>query len=178
MAERDAHDPARHSRSIEATLRQFKRQGGYGESEGQVGRLAGETYQDAMLEVYRSMYDVLAPGAVAAVVVKCPTRKWKLRRLDIDTWWLLQAAGFACWCPVCEEWIVGEPHDHPEANRGIAPVCGYRAVLAEELVQLDLFGGERQSLRGRMSFFKRYWYKQGQPTALWEDVIFARRLYR
>jgi hypothetical protein len=177
MAERDAQDPARHSRSIEATLRQFERQGGYGESEGQVGRLVGETYQDAMLEVYRSMHDVLSPGRVAAVVVKCPTRKWKLRRLDVDTWWLLQAAGFACWCPVCEEWIVGEPHDHPEVDRGIAPVCGYRAVLADELVQLGLFGGEHRSLKGRMSFFKRYYYKQGQPTALWEDVIFARRLY-
>lgn len=176
MAERDAHDPARHSRSIEATLRQFERQGRYGESEGQVGRLAGETYQDAMLEVYRSMHDVLSPGGVTAVVVKCPTRKWKLRRLDVDTWWLLQAAGFACWCPVCEEWVVGEPHDHPEMDREIGPVCGYRAVLAEELVQLGLFGGKHRSLIGRMSFFKRYYYKRGQPTALWEDVIFARRV--
>ena len=176
MVERDACNPRRHSRSVEAAVAMFERQGGYGGSDGQIGRLSGETYQEAMLTVYCSIHDVLAPGAVAAVVVKCPTRNGRLRRLDVNTWHLLQTAGFACWCPVCQEWVAGQgPHDHPEVDRGVGPVCGYRAVLAEELVQSDLLGDRQRRLAGRVSFFKRHWYNRGRQIALWEDVIFALR---
>lgn len=142
------------------------------ESEGQIGRERGETYQDAMLLCYQQLRECLKPGGVACVVTKNPTREGQLRRLDLDTSWLLLQAGFQLWCPLCEGWT-SEIHLHPDDQ--LEPVVGYRAILAEEVEQPSLFGETEVSLKGRVSFFKRLHYEKGLPIAMWEDILFARK---
>lgn len=107
----------------------------------------GESYLSAMVKVYAEAYKCGISPLV--VVVKCPSRNGKLRRLDIDTCVLMQSAGY-------------EIFDY------------HRAVLFEEQTQETLSGETIKSAKGRMSFFKRLSYAKGTEIARWEDVIFGR----
>ncbi len=118
---------------------------GYQTDESNIGSQGGETYLSEMLRVYQEIGKV---SDVLAIVIKNPTRGGKLRRLDTDTLRLLELSGWK----LC---------------------CRHRALLFEELEQGDLFKGSQKKVRGRMSFFKRLSWQNGQPVANWEDVIIA-----
>jgi hypothetical protein len=100
-----------------------------------------------MLQVYRETIKV---SDVLTIVIKNPTRNKKLRRLDLDTIKILELAG----------WKIH---------------CQHRALLFEELEQGHLFDGSQKKVKGRMSFFKRLSWQNGQPVASWEDIIVAVR---
>lgn len=112
-----------------------------------VGNEKGESYLEAMAKVYR---EISLVSDVLCVVVKNPTRNGKLRRLDLDTVSILEASGWRIYCQ-------------------------HRALLFEELEQADMFEGSKKQVKGRLSFFKRLSWLNGQPVASWEDVIFATR---
>lgn len=141
--------------SAEAIQRQMERAAEhvYGDSPEQVGNTEGETYCLAMLQVYRQLHLVLKPGGVVALVTKNPVRKGKLRRLDLDTIGLMDAAGFT----------LLERH---------------RAMLREELgAQHTLDGGVVEVVRERKSFFKRLHEKRNPDLRVdHEDVLFFRKV--
>lgn len=116
-------------------------------SEGQVGNEKGESYLEAMQRVYS---EIALVSDVLTVVIKCPTRAGKLKRLDLDTISILESSG----------WRIH---------------CQHRALLFEELEQGDMFEGTKKQVKGRLSFFRRLAWQKGQPCASWEDVIFATR---
>ncbi len=118
---------------------------GYGNTEGQVEK--AESYLSAMQKVYS---EIALVSDVLCVVVKCPTRGGKLRRLDLDTISILEA----------NNWKIH---------------CIHRALLFEELEQANMFDGTTKKVKGRLSFFKRLSYIKGQPVASWEDIIVAVR---
>ena len=116
-------------------------------SKGQIGQEQGQTYLEAMRQVYA---EALKVCSVLVVITKNPTRKGKLRRLDLDTLALLQEVG----------WKV---------------ICQHRAILFTEQEQATLFGKTQKKVKGRMSFFKRLSWQKGSPVAQWEDVVFCVR---
>lgn len=115
----------------------------YGDGEGQIGKTLGESYLEAMKQVYAEIAKV---SDVLCVVIKNPTRNGKLRRLDLDTTAILKESG----------WNIH---------------CQHRALLFEELEQPDLFGKTTKKVKGRLSFFKRLAYVKGSPVASWEDIL-------
>lgn len=122
-------------------------QKGLGTTEGQVQNEQGENYLSAMLQVYSEIGKV---SDCLAIVIKNPTRAGNLRRLDLDTIKLLEMSG----------WTIH---------------CQHRALLFEEVEQLTLEGNTHKKVKGRMSFFKRLSWQNGQPVASWEDIIIAVR---
>lgn len=106
-----------------------------------------ETYLSAMLTVYQQISLV---SDVLCIVIKNPTRAGQLRRLDLDTIKLLEISGWKLYCQ-------------------------HRALLFEELEQGDMFTGSQKKVKGRMSFFKRLSWQNGQPVASWEDILVAVR---
>ncbi|MDP2753353.1 MAG: DNA methyltransferase, partial [Nitrospirota bacterium] len=126
---------------------------GYGDTPGQIGTLPDETflegqsYLSAMFRVYQQAF--LCGISPLVVVTKNPTRNGKLRRLDLDTIFLLQACGY-------------EIFDY------------HRAVLFESHKQETLSGDTKDIHKGRISFFKRLSLEKGTTVAQWEDIIFAR----
>jgi len=124
---------------------------GYGKTEGQIGRKgeqsSGESYLSAMLKVYQEIAKV---SDTVVIVIKNPTRNKQLRRLDLDTIKILEMAG----------WNIH---------------CQHRALLFAELETPTLFGEKAVKIKGRMSFFRRLAWQNGQPVASWEDIIIAKR---
>lgn len=118
---------------------------GYGSTKGQIED--AESYLGAMEKVYSEIAKV---SDVLCVVVKNPTRNGKLRRLDLDTIRILELSG----------WKIH---------------CQHRALLFVELEQANLFEGSKKQVKGRLSFFKRLSWQNGQPVANWEDIIIAIR---
>ena len=118
----------------------------YSEDPANIGNHIGNTYQGAMLEVYREAFKSGISPLVT--VTKNPTKNKKIRRLDLDTVALLQAAGY-------------EIVDH------------HRAILFDVVSQKNLDGTVTRTPHGRMSFFKRLAFDKGSPVAQWEDVIIA-----
>lgn len=112
-----------------------------------IGNQPDESYLSAMLKVYQQAY--LCGISPLVVVTKNPTRNGKLRRLDLDTVYLLQLAGY-------------EIFDY------------HRAVLFESHKQETLDGATKDVHKGRVSFFKRLALEKGATVAQYEDVIFAR----
>lgn len=106
----------------------------------------GESYLSAMLQVYQQAY---AAGISPLVTVtKNPTKKGKLRRLDLDTANLLVQAGYTI-------------------------IDYHKAILFEQKDQKLLGGGIKKELKGRISFFKRLSLQKGNVAAEWEDIIIA-----
>ena len=138
---------SRHTKGgIPARDSQLGALGRYGEmSEGQIGQEKAESYLEAMLQVYQEIAKV---SDVLVVVVKCPTRAGKLRRLDTDTIKILELSG----------WTIH---------------CQHRALLFEELGTATLFGEPIKKVKGRLSFFKRLSWQNGNPVANFEDIIIA-----
>jgi len=123
----------------------------YSQSPENIGNPQGvkteESYLSAMLQVYSEIARV---SDVLVVVVKNPTRNGKLRRLDLDTIKIMEMSGWRIYCQ-------------------------HRALLFEELEQETLFGDRVKRVKGRLSFFKRLSWQNGNPVASWEDIIIGVR---
>lgn len=119
----------------------------YSQGETNIGNEKEESYLQAMFRVYRQAY--LCGISPLVVVTKNPTRNGKLRRLDLDTIYLLQLCSY-------------EIFDY------------HRAVLFETHTQSTLDGDSRDVHKGRISFFKRLSLEKGTTVAQFEDIIFAR----
>ena len=143
-----------HPASAKAIAAQMKRdeQKVYGESKGQIGQERGDTYLSAMLTVYRELARVLKSGGISVLVTKNPVKAGQIRRLDLDTIRLMEAAGF----------ILIE-HKH--------------AMLREDLgEQGALLGPAKVIRRERKSFFKRLHEARRPDLAVnFEDILFFRR---
>ncbi|GAI13443.1 unnamed protein product, partial [marine sediment metagenome] len=63
--------------------------------ENNIGNLKGDTYLQAMLQVYRSCFAVLRDGGLMILVVKNFIRNKQVVRLDEDTIKLCEQAGFS-----------------------------------------------------------------------------------
>lgn len=126
---------------------------GYGEASGQIGSSAGETYWQAMAQVYAQMRLAMKPGAVAAIVVKDYVSKARRVLLCDDTCRLLESLGFT----VFER---------------------TRCHLVKRQSQPGLFGGTIEKKTERKSFFRRLHEKKLAPDddrrIDWEEVIWAR----
>ena len=116
-------------------------------TDGVQSRDGRESYLSAMFKVYQQAF--LCGISPLCVVVKNPTRNGKLRRLDIDSIFLLQKSGY-------------EIFDY------------HRAILFETHTQSTLDGESKDVHKGRISFFKRLSLGKGTTVAQWEDVIFCR----
>ena len=127
-------------------------QGGYGNSNGQLGQDSGETFWTAARQIVEQTYMVLKPGAYAAWV--CGDFIKKGKRVYFGRQWLelCQAVGFE---PI--EWA-------------IAWKTEYKGT------QLDIFGGEHEKRIDRVSFFRRLANEKNPDNAILnEDVIFVRK---
>jgi len=100
-----------------------------------------------MLKVYKSASEVCP---IICTVTKNPTRNGKLRRLDLDTAFLLEKSGYSI-------------------------VDYHRAVLFKTYEQSTLIGETKKVHKGRLSFFKRLSLAKGNQAAMWEDIIIGVR---
>ncbi len=123
---------------------------GYGTTPGQIGKDSGESYWQAVAQVYGQVYAALRPGGVMAVVVKDYVKQKQRVPLCDQTAQLLTSLGFTVFLR-CRCWLVKE-HRHP-----------------------SLFGGEIVETTERKSFFRRLAEKKGSPRLDWEEVLWARR---
>jgi hypothetical protein len=123
----------------------------YGASKGQVGSENPETYESAMLQIYREAHK--AGISPLVTVTKNPTRQGKLVRLDLITIDLLQKAGYSIFD--YHQAVLFKSHDVSSVN-------------------LDGIVEKKTSQKGRIGFFKRLQMAKGSIAASWEDVIFSR----
>lgn len=109
----------------------------YGEFES-IGTMKGETYMDAMLEVYTECYKVLKIGGLMILVVKNFNKDRQVVRLDDDTIALAQKAGFNLrdrWyfkLPNLSFWLNNYYKKNPEVSR----------VLYEDVIIFKKYGRE------------------------------------
>lgn len=120
----------------------------YGQSAGQIGNSTGETYWQAMRQVYEQMYLAMKPGGVAAIVLKDYVCKKKRVPLVDDSLKLLVSLGFE-------------------------PLERIHAMLVKESTENTLFEGEVTHTKERKSFFRRLAEKKGSPRIDWEEVLFV-----
>lgn len=141
----------RHAASPEARAAQLARDADrvYGESEGQIGVGAGETYWQAVATVYAQCLAALRVGGVLAVVLKDYVKGGKRVPLCDDTLRLLVSLGFE-------------------------PLARAHAHLVKETTHHGLFGKVTRKTE-RKSFFRRLAEKKGSPRIDWECVLFVRR---
>ena len=121
---------------------------GYDGGEKNIGNYSNQSYQEAMLDVYRGMYE--AEVSPVVTITKNPTKNKEIKRLDIETIELLEEAGYN----------IADYH---------------QAMLWEESKQETLDGKSFTEYTGRLSFFKRLSLEKGNVAARWEDVIIATR---
>jgi hypothetical protein len=124
---------------------------GYGASPGQVGNESGETYWQAMRQIYGQCLSALEPGGTLCVVVKGYVKGGKLVDLPGQTRALLEHLGFRVFLEV-------------------------KAALVREHREPGLFEPEVVRRRERKSFFRRL--QERRPGAVridHEAVLFARR---
>lgn len=124
--------------------------GTYGKTAGQIGKDKGETYWQAMKQVYIECWKILKKNGWIAIVVKDYVRKKQRVPLCDNTVKLLENVGFVV------EYRV-------------------RAWTLTETVHHDLFAGEVVNKKERKSFFRRLQEQKGSPRIDWEEIIFARR---
>lgn len=119
----------------------------YSSNPSNLGNTQGETYTQAMLQVYQEAFR--AGISPLCIIVKNPTRKGKLRRLDISTVEMLQKAGYQI-------------------------LDYHRAILYKVAKNATLDGSkEAETYKGRLSFFKRLSLGKGNVAAEWEDILIA-----
>jgi len=125
----------------------------YGDSEGQIGKENGETYWEAVLEVYRSCFKCIKPGGYLILVLKDYCKAGKRVRLCDDTMRLLEHIGFQ-------------------------PLERIHAMLVTETVENGLFGDEKTK-RQRKSFFRRLYEaklpENDERRIDFEEVLICRR---
>ena len=122
---------------------------GYDGGEKNIGNYSNQSYQEAMLQVYQGLFE--AEISPVVTITKNPTKKKKIKRLDIETAELLEKAGYDI-------------------------VDYHQAMLWQEEEQQTLDGSNFKEYSGRLSFFKRLSLEQGNVAAQWEDIIIATRL--
>jgi hypothetical protein len=151
MTNRDGKD-GRNGTSQRSRAAQFDRatQTSYGESDGQLGNVTGETYWEAMSIVYAQCLLALKPGGVMAVVVKDYVKGGQRVPLCDQTLRLLLHLGFE-------------------------PVCRIHAMLVKEHHHNTLFEGRQTTRTERKSFFRRLAEKKGSPRIDWEEVLVVRK---
>lgn len=125
-------------------------QADYGNGPDQIGNDSGETYWQAMCQVYEQVRLALRPGGVAAIVVKDYVKAGKRVPLCDQTCMLLGSLGFTVF-ERTRAWLV-KTDSHP-----------------------SLFGGEVTKTKERKSFFRRLAEKRGSPRIDFEEVIWARK---
>lgn len=126
----------------------LKGTGDYGSTPGQIGQ-RGETYWEAVAQVYDQCRLALKPGGVLVVVVKDYVKNKQRVPLCDQTHELLLSLGFE-------------------------PVERIRAMLVKESREPALFGGEHVEKKERKSFFRRLAEKKGSPRIDWEEVLVVR----
>lgn len=123
---------------------------GYGESEGQIGGCAGETFWQASKQIVQQCHAILRPQGLAVWVCKDFVRN-KQRVPFSDDWRkLCEACGFEL-----VEWI--------------------QASLVRESVAATMFDGPVTRRKERKSFFRRLAEKKGSPRIDHEDVLVMRK---
>jgi DNA modification methylase len=132
----------------------FRGSEGYGNTPGQIGREAPETYWQAVHDVYLSCFKAMKPGGVICLVVKDCVKDKKRVRLCDDTCKLLDRIGFV------------------ELER-------IRAMQVEETVHADLFVGQTKTKREKKGFFRRLLegkMPEGDERIIdWEEILFYRK---
>ena len=113
-----------------------------------LGNQQGQSYLFAMLQCYQEAYK--SGMSVICTITKNPTRAGKLRRLDLDTAFLLEKSGFRV-------------------------VDYHRAILFKIHEQQTLTGSTKKEYKGRLSFFKRLSLSKGNLASEFEDIIIAIR---
>ena len=106
------------------------------------------SYLSEMMKVYQEAYK--SGMSVLCTITKNPTRNKKLRRLDLNTAFLLEKSG----------WKIIDYH---------------RAILFKTAEQKTLFGETQKVYKGRLSFFKLLSLKRGNVASNFEDIIIAVR---
>ena len=122
----------------------------YGNSPGQVGKETGETYWQAMAQVYAECHKALKPGGHMIVVVKAYVKNKKRVPLPQQTLKLLIRLGFE-------------------------PVERIKAMLTKESVNGGLFGEDIVSKKERKSFFRRLAESKGSPRIDFEEILVVRK---
>jgi hypothetical protein len=124
-----------------------------GAEAGQIGATQGETYSDAVFQVYAAL--ARAGVRYVCTVTKNPTRDGKLRRLDKLTARLLRQAGYriVTWR---RAWL-WETEGQRDSREG------------QSMLDASLPAGMRP--QGRLSFFKRLHLAKGAVAAQWEDIF-------
>jgi DNA modification methylase len=123
---------------------------GYGTCPEQIGNEKGQTYWQAMRQVYGQCFLALRPGGVMCVVVKDYVKDKKRVPLCDDTLRLLTHLGFE-------------------------PVVRIHAMLTREHRHAGLFGGTIVTRKERKSFFRRLAEKKGSPRIDHEEVLVVRK---
>jgi hypothetical protein len=122
----------------------------FGASPGQVGLESGETYWQAVRQIYGQCLSALKPGGTLCVVVKSYVKGGKLVDLPGQTRALLEHLGFRVFLEV-------------------------RALLVRESREPGLFEPEVVRQKSRKSFFRRLAERKGSPAVDHECVLFARK---
>jgi hypothetical protein len=123
----------------------------YGNSDGQMGNQAGETFWHAARDIVAECFAILKPGGWSAWVCKDYVRD-KARVPFCDDW-----------CKLLE-------------SQGFVVTARVHAMLVKETRDADLFGGDDHvRKKERKSFFRRLAEKKGSPPIDFEEVIFARK---
>lgn len=122
----------------------------YGDSDGQLGQQAGDTFWSAARDIVAESYAILKPGGVAVWVTKMFVRKGQIVDFPGD------------WRKLCE-------------HVGFELIQEVHASLVCEETRSHLFDGERTTRRERKSFFRRLAEKKGSPRIDFETVLFMRK---
>ena len=143
-----------HWTSPEARVAQLERGESqtYGKAPRQIGNERGETYWEAMADVYGQCQVAMRMGGVICVVVKDYVKGGQVVPLCDSTARLLEVSGFTV-------------------------VERIRAMLVKETQVLNLDGSTDVDRTERKGFFRRLAEKKGSPAINWEEVIIARKNY-
>ena len=128
---------------------QFVNPRGYGQTQGNLGNESGDTYWQAVAQVYAECHKILKPGGVIIIVVKAYVKNGKRVPLPMQTLKLLIHLGFT-------------------------PLERIKAMLVKETVTPGLFG-EVKKVKERKSFFRRLAEKKGSPRIDFEEVLICRK---
>lgn len=122
--------------------------GSYSSSPSNIGNLKagqGDSYWQAVADVYRECRKILKPGGVMVIVVKSYVKAGRRVPLPMQTLKLLIHLGFA-------------------------PLERIKAMLVFETITAGLFG-EISRRKEKKSFFRRLAEKKGSPKINWEEVL-------
>ena len=131
--------------SVDLLKRVANQKRGYGETNGQIENLSGETFWQAARQIVSECHKILKPGGHAIWVVKSFVRKGKIVDFPGD------------WRRLCEA-------------QGLRTVCEHHAMLVKETRHNGLFE-EIVETKERKSFFRRLAERKGSPKIDFEVVL-------